>query len=85
MAKRSSFLTSLSAAEKQPFGPRHLAGAGIIVVGVAGLAKLFIVLGHSHADRMSKSAQSPVDPTGKPSSLQQVRAENTRGQYRGRP
>ena len=32
---------------KQPLGPQHLVGAGIIVVGVAGLAKLFIVLGHS--------------------------------------
>jgi hypothetical protein len=56
---------------KQLLGPRHLVGAGILVVGVAGLAKLFIALGHSQAAR----AVSP----------QQARAANTRGQYGSQP
>ena len=69
---------------KQPLGLRHFVGAGILVVGVAGLAKLFVLLGHSQAARVNRSAQLPPSgPTGA-EGLPRMRAENTRGQYGSR-
>lgn len=75
--KRSSLV-------KQPLGLRHFVGAGILVVGVTGLAKLFIILGHSRASRKNRSAQlPPSSPTGA-EGPPRTQVENTRGQYGSR-
>jgi hypothetical protein len=55
----------------QPLGPQHLVGAGILVVGVVGLAKLFIAIGHA------KASQS--------GGTQRARVDNARGQYGSQP
>jgi hypothetical protein len=60
-----------AAPAKQPLGSRHLVGAGIIVVGVAGLAKLFLAIGHS------KASQS--------GGMQRAKVDNARGQYGSQP
>jgi hypothetical protein len=52
------------------FGPGHIIGAGILVGGIIGISKLFIVRGREDADRVRQQAQ--------PSTPLQA---NARGQY----
>jgi hypothetical protein len=52
------------------FGPGHLVGAGALVFGLVGLAKLFIGLGREQAERASRLARPSVPP---------VKIENARG------
>lgn len=61
------------------FGPGHLVGAGVLVLGIFGLTKFFIDRGKALRVR---SAQPPLRPEGEPT-LAQV--NNGRGQYGKRP
>jgi hypothetical protein len=63
------------------FGPGHIVGAGILVLGVVGLSKLFII--HSHAESARRLAgRSPTRPEDEPKVSQ---IENARGQYGRKP
>jgi hypothetical protein len=63
------------------FSPGHLVGAGVLVLGVVGLAKLFISRGQAEAARVRQaSAATPRSPVPqREPTLAQV--ENQRGQY----
>jgi hypothetical protein len=62
------------------FGPGHLVGAGILVVGVVGISKLFIARGQEEAERTRQLAQSPRPPR-RPEDEPKVAQANVRGQY----
>jgi len=65
------------------FGPGHIVGAGILVLGIGGLAKFFISRGQAEAERARKFAQSSR-PTGLNES-KVAQAKNERGQYGKKP
>ena len=54
------------------FGPGHLIGAGVLVLGIVGLTKLFIKRGREQAE------QASLPPSQDP---RLAKAENARGQY----
>lgn len=58
------------------FGPGHLVGAGILVLGIFGLTKLAISRGQTEAERTRRLAQQPRPST---------KAEDARGQYARSP
>lgn len=55
------------------FGPGHLIGAGVLVLGIVGLTKLFINRGREQAEQAASPPPSQ-DP-------RLAKAENVRGQY----
>lgn len=66
------------------FGPGHIVGAGILVLGIVGLTKLVIDRGKTEAERTRRLADQlrPRRPETEPT-LAQV--DNERGQYGNRP
>lgn len=66
------------------FGPGHIVGAGILVLGIGGLAKFFISRGHAEAERTRRLAQPSKPPTG-PDEPKVAQAANERGQYGKKP
>lgn len=61
------------------FGPGHIVGAGVLVLGLVGLSKLFIAHGQEEAARgLSQFARPPRRPEDDP---KLARIENDRGQY----
>jgi len=70
--KAPLFTTKLHSTKS--FSPGHLLGAGILVVGIAGLTKFFVARGRALAERTQVAPQ--------PSNLAQ--AESTRGEYGNR-
>jgi hypothetical protein len=70
------------------FGPGHLVGAGIVVLGVAGLVKLFTALGRSEAEEARRQAlpTPPPNPAGgPPGGARLAQSKNVRGQYGSKP
>jgi len=61
------------------FGPGHLVGAGVLVLGLYGLTKFFIARGRAQAEETRRLARWPED---EPKIAQ---AENERGQYGKKP
>jgi len=56
------------------FGPGHIVGAGILVVGLVGLSKVFVSRGQAEARKLAEQPRPPRRP-------EDARAENERGQY----
>ena len=59
------------------FGPGHLVGAGILVLGVFGLAK-FIQRSREEAEQTRQLLAQPARPAGP---LNEPKLANVRGQY----
>ncbi len=66
------------------FGPGHIVGAGILVLGLVGLSKLFIGLGKEEAERASRLAR-PSPPRLPEEEPKLAKGENARGQYGRKP
>ncbi len=58
------------------FGPGHLVGAGLLVLGAVGIGKLLVSRGQAEAERARRQAGRQPDVSAS--------VENTRGQYGGR-
>jgi len=56
------------------FGPGHIVGAGVLVLGIGGLTKFFISRGQAEAGR----TRPPRRPEDEPKRAQ---VDNERGQY----
>lgn len=66
------------------FGPGHIVGAGILVLGIGGLVKFFISRGQAEAERARRLAQ-PSKPPTEPDEPKVAQAKNERGQYGRKP
>jgi len=62
------------------FGPGHLVGSAVLVVGTYALAKGFISHARSASDRTRTLASAPL-----PGNTMLAQTENTRGQYGKKP
>jgi hypothetical protein len=71
------------------FGPGHIVGAGILVVGVVGLSKLFIARGEDERERARCLAQaqapSQFPSRGPADGPKLAKVENSRGEYGVKP
>jgi hypothetical protein len=68
------------------FGPGHLVGAGVLAVGIVGLAKFFIKRGREQAEQTREFlAQQPRPASPLPDVATVAQTENQRGQYGKRP
>ena len=75
------------------FGPGHIVGAGVLVVGLVGLMKFFIARGRDQAEETRRLAQRgvPVSPPPSPAPESTepepplAKVENQRGQYGTKP
>ena len=67
------------------FGPGHLVGAGVLVLGIVGLTKFFIARGQAEAARTLRLAQQPPSPRRPEDEPKIAQAENARGQYGKKP
>jgi hypothetical protein len=69
------------------FGPGQIVGAGILVFGIVGLAKLFIWRGHAEAEAEGayRLAQSPGRPRRSEDDPKLAQTDNARGQYGRKP
>ena len=67
------------------FGPGHLVGAGILVLGLVGLSKLFIARGREEADRARSLAQPPPPPRRPEDESKLAQTHGVRGHYGARP
>ena len=63
------------------FGPGHLIGAGVLVLGIVGMTKLFIARGQAEAERTRRLAEQPRPPRRPEDEPKIAQAENERGQY----
>ena len=64
------------------FGPGHLVGAGVLVLGIAGLTKLFIKRSREQAEQSRQFLAQPARPAGPPPGEPKLaHVENARGQY----
>lgn len=66
------------------FGPGHLIGAGVLVLGLYGLTKFVVGRGRALADATRKMADQPQIVRRPEDDPQIVQAENQRGQYEKR-
>jgi hypothetical protein len=63
------------------FGPGHIVGAGILVLGLVGLSKIFVARGQEEADRVRRLTQpSPLARRPEEDS-KLAQGDNERGQY----
>jgi len=63
------------------FSPGHIVGAGVLVIGIVGLAKFFIEKGHAEA-----ASNVPPHPPRKPGDEPKLaQVQNERGQYGIKP
>jgi hypothetical protein len=69
------------------FGPGHIVGAGILVVGVVGISKLFISLGQDERERARRLAQAPsqFSSMGPVDAVKLAKTANGRGEYGVKP
>ena len=67
------------------FGPGHLVGAGVLVLGLYGLTKFFIDRGRAQAEETRRLAEQPRPPRRLEDESKIVQAENARGQYGKKP
>jgi hypothetical protein len=65
------------------FGPGHIVGAGILVLGIGGLARYFIKRGQSEAEATRGQLAKQASPG--PSEPKVAQAKNARGQYGKKP
>jgi hypothetical protein len=68
------------------FGPGHVVGAGILVLGLVGLTKLFVARGQEEAGRSREPARPrwPVD-AAKLAQTDNAQTDNARGEYGQKP
>lgn len=62
------------------FGPGHIVGAGILVLGLAGLSKLFVTRDHEEAARARRLPQ-PFPSRRPEEDPELAQVKNERGQY----
>lgn len=77
-------LLTTSWTSTKSFGPGHLVGAGILVLGIYGLTKFVVARGQAEAERTRRLAEQPQPPRrpGRPEDEPALaQAENERGQY----
>ena len=63
------------------FGPGHLVGAGVLVLGIVGLTKFFISRGRAQAEETRRLAEQPRLARRPEDEPKLAQAENERGQY----
>ena len=63
------------------FGPGHIVGAGILVLGLVGLSKLFVSRGQEEAERARRLAQPSPSSRRPEEDPKLAQTENERGQY----
>ena len=64
------------------FGPGHLVGASVLVLGIVGLTKLFIARGQTEAERTRRLAEQPSRIPSRPEDAPTLaRIANERGEY----
>ena len=67
------------------FGPGHLIGAGVLVLGVVGLTKWFIARGQAQAEATRRLSEQPHLARRPEDEPQIAQVENERGQYGKKP
>jgi len=66
------------------FGPGHLVGAGLLVLGVVGLGR-FVGRRRAEAERARRMAEPPRPPRRPEAEPALAQVENARGEYGAKP